>query len=122
MARRGGLLLWCMGLAFPEGSSRRGLDALARSSRQAPLAGALPPWPGKLLLPGVLIFCLAYFVLECLVFAGPQKEQWRPLALPWQALSHGATTARAQVRGTKVPLLYYTDRSRYKLLSNIKCY
>src|SRR3954467_1564037 len=26
----------------------------ARSSRQAPLAGALPPWPGKLLLPGAL--------------------------------------------------------------------
>src|SRR4051812_30157503 len=39
------------GSAFPTGSSRRGLGALARSSRQAPLAGALPPWPGKFLLP-----------------------------------------------------------------------
>src|SRR3954462_8942779 len=40
------------GSAFPAGSSHRGLGALARSSRQAPPAGALPPWPGKLLLPG----------------------------------------------------------------------
>src|SRR4051812_17129960 len=40
------------GSAFPAGSSRRGLGALARSSRQAPLARALPPWPGKLLLLG----------------------------------------------------------------------
>src|SRR3954469_6622426 len=96
--------------------------SLERPSRQALLAGVSMLWlgrPGKLLLPGpcllgptssscrglVLIFCLAYFVLECLVFARPQKEPWRPLALPWQALPHGATTARAQVRGTKVPLL-----------------
>src|SRR3954453_10313472 len=52
MARHGGLLLQCLGSAFSAGSSRRGLGALARSSRQAPLAGALPPWPGKLLLSG----------------------------------------------------------------------
>src|SRR3954466_11111956 len=38
-------------LAFPASSSRRGLGASAWSSRQAPLAGALSPWPGKLLLP-----------------------------------------------------------------------
>src|SRR3954468_16932719 len=86
MVRRGGLLLWCLGLAFPEGSSCRGLGALARSSPQAPLAGALPPWPGKLLLPGVLIFCLAYFVLECLVFArspkGAVETLWRSPGKP----------------------------------------
>src|SRR3954471_5493359 len=49
------------GSAFPAGSSRRGLGALAQSSRQAPLAGALPPWLGKLLLPGPrLLVCLAF--------------------------------------------------------------
>src|SRR4051812_34939513 len=50
--RRGELLLGCLGLAFPASSSRRGLGASAWSSRQAPLAGVLSPWPGKLLLPG----------------------------------------------------------------------
>src|SRR3954463_10831697 len=85
------------GSAFPAGSSRRGLGALARSSRQAPLARALPPWPDKFLLPGP---CL----LGCLAFARPKKGPWRLLAVPWQALPRGATTACAQVRGTKVPL------------------
>src|SRR4051812_21563152 len=51
--------LWgCLGSAFPAGSSYRGLGASARSSRQAPLAGALPPWPGKLLLPGLCLLGL----------------------------------------------------------------
>src|SRR3954469_3996339 len=40
---------WCLGLVIPASSSCRGLVSLAR---QAPLAGALSPWPGKLLLPG----------------------------------------------------------------------
>src|SRR3954470_14861968 len=39
----------CAGSVVPASSSCRGLASLAR---QAPLAGALPPWPGKLLLPG----------------------------------------------------------------------
>src|SRR4051812_9430665 len=54
--RHGELLLECLGLAFPASSSRRGLGASARSSRQAPLAGVLSPWPGKLLLPGPRLF------------------------------------------------------------------
>src|SRR3954463_5324770 len=87
MARRGGLLLGCLGLAFPEGSSRRGLDALARSSRQAPLAGALPPWPGKLLLPGGLSFLpgkllLPGLCLECLVFSRPKRSRGDPWRSP----------------------------------------
>src|SRR3954464_9258109 len=51
VARRGGLLLGCLGLAVPASSSRRGLGASAQSSWQAPLAVALSPWLGKLLLP-----------------------------------------------------------------------
>src|SRR4051812_45777070 len=70
--------LGCLGSAFPAGSSRRGLGALARSSRQAPLAGALPPWPGKLLLPGASSswpgkLLLPGPCLECLVFARPKR-------------------------------------------------
>src|SRR3954462_3921959 len=84
----GGLLPpgpWCSGSVVPASSSCRGLASLAR---QAPLAGALSS------------------CLECLVLARPQKEgPLRLLALPWRALPQGATTARAQVRGTKVPLL-----------------
>src|SRR3954470_22201336 len=71
-----------------------------RSSRQAPLTGALLSsggLPGKLLLPGPW---LKYFVL-----GWPKKGPWRVLVIAWQALPRGATTARAQVRGTKVPLL-----------------
>src|SRR3954463_5174107 len=71
-----------------------------RSSRQAPLAEALLSsggLPGRLLLPGPW---LKYFVL-----GWPKKGPWRVLAIAWQALPRGATTARAQVRGTKVPLL-----------------
>src|SRR3954468_15327618 len=83
----GGLLPpgpWCSGSVVPASSSCRGLASLAR---QAPLAGALSS------------------CLECSVFARPQKEgPLRLLALPWRALPQGATTARAQVRGTKVPL------------------
>src|SRR4051812_37338953 len=73
--------------AVPASSSCRGLAPFGRSSRQAPLAGAL-----------CLVF--KYFVLEW-----PKNGPWRVLAFPWQALPRGATTARAQVRGTKVPLL-----------------
>src|SRR4051812_42198592 len=88
--------------AFPASSSCR----FEQPSRQAPLAGALLSsggLPGKLLLPGPW---LKYFVL-----GWPKKGPWRVLASTWQALPRGATTARAQVRGTKVPLLWYTDRS-----------
>src|SRR3954462_14509994 len=77
--------------------------SLERPSRQAPLAGVSMLWlgrPGKLLLPGpcllgptssscrglVLIFCLAYFVLECLVFArspkGAVETLWRSPGKP----------------------------------------
>src|SRR3954468_2822655 len=71
-----------------------------RASRQAPLAGtllSLGGLPSKLLLPGPW---LKYFVLGC-----PKKGPRRVLAIAWQALPRGATTTRAQVRGTKVPLL-----------------
>src|SRR3954471_22950635 len=78
--------------------------SLERPSRQAPLAGVLTLWlgrPGKLLLPGpcllgpassscrglVLIFCLAYFVLECLVFSWPQKGAVEPLGAPTASLA-----------------------------------
>ena len=60
------------------------------------------PWdasdglPGKLLLPGS---CLEYFVLEW-SSEGPRGI----LAVTWQALPRDAATARAQVRGTRVPL------------------
>src|SRR4051812_25424969 len=86
-------------LAFPASSSCRVL-CFERPSWQAPLAGALLSsggLPGKLLLPGPW---LKYFVL-----GWPKKGPWRVLAITWQALPRGATTARAQVRGTKVPLL-----------------
>src|SRR3954469_2641956 len=48
----GGLLPpgpWCFGSVVPASSSCRGLVSLAQ---QAPLAGALSSWPGKLLLSG----------------------------------------------------------------------
>src|SRR3954465_137052 len=84
----GGLLppgSWWFGSVVPASSSCRGLASLAR---QAPLAGALSS------------------CLECLVLARPQKKgSLRLLALPWRALPQGATTALAQVRCTKVPLL-----------------
>src|SRR3954469_20783863 len=74
--------------------------SLERPSRQAPLAGVLMlrlGRPGKLLLPGpcllgpassscrglVLVFCLAYFVLECLFFSWPEKGR----GVSWS--SHG---------------------------------
>src|SRR3954469_4583923 len=91
--------------------------SLERPSRQTPLAGVSMLWlgrPGKLLLPGPCLLGPASsscrgLVLNTWSSLDPKKEPWRPLALPWQALPHGATTARAQVRGTKVPLLWYTD-------------
>src|SRR4051812_39010693 len=95
--RRGELLLGCLGLAFPASSSRRGLGASARSSRQAPLAGVLSPWPGKLLLPGPCL--LSLYTWSSLGPEGP----WRLLVLPWQALPQGATTARAQVGVLRYP-------------------
>ena len=70
-------------LAFPASSSCRGLV----SFRQAPLAGALSSR-------------LKHFVLEWL-----QRNQRRTLAVTRQALPRGAAIARAQVRGTRVPLL-----------------
>src|SRR3954470_10811290 len=92
-------LLQCLG-----GPSRQaplaGVLCFERSSRQAPLAGALlssGALPGKLLLPGPW---LKYFVL-----GWPKKGPRRVLAIAWQALPRGATTARAQVRDTKVPLI-----------------
>ena len=69
-------------------------------SRQAPLAGALS-LPGKILLPGPWF---EYFVLEW-----SSREPRRVLAVTRQALPRDAATAHAQVRGTRVPLLLYTD-------------
>src|SRR3954468_24224895 len=91
MVRRGGLLLWCLGLAFPEGSSCRGLDALARSSRQAPLAGALPPWPGKLLLPGPRSSVLHTLFLNAWSSPGPKRSRgdpWRSPGKPCRMVLH----------------------------------
>src|SRR3954468_9059396 len=98
VVRRGELLLGCLG--WP--------------SRRAPLAGALVLWfgrPGKLLLPGSCLLGPASSSCRGLVFLAQvlglrlaQKGPWRFLAFPWQALPQGATTARAQVRGTRVPL------------------
>src|SRR4051812_42218585 len=107
--RRGGLLL----------------GALVRPSRRAPPAGALVLWlgrPGKLLLPGPCLLGPASSSCRGPCLLGPassscrglvldawsslgQKGPWRLLALPWPALPRRATTACAQVRGTKVPLL-----------------
>src|SRR3954467_6249734 len=110
-ARRGRVLVvpWmafpasssCRGLvlraAVPASSSCQGLALFGWPSRPAPLArGSLSSGglPGKLLLPGPW---LKYFDLEW-----PKRGPWRVLAIAWQALPRGATTARAQVRGTKV--------------------
>ena len=79
---------------FPARSSCRGLGW---PSRQAPLVGALVGLPGKLLLPGPWF---EYFVLEW-----SPREPRRVLAVTRQALPRDAATARAQVRGTRVPLL-----------------
>ena len=81
-------------LAFPASSSCRGLGW---SSQQAPLAGALVGLPGKLLLSGPWF---EYFVLKW-----SSREPRRVLAVTRQALPRDAATARAQVRGTRVPLL-----------------
>src|SRR3954465_5094762 len=90
----------CRAVGWPSRqASLAGVLCFERPSRQAPLAGALLSLgglPGKLLLPGPW---LKYFVL-----GWPKKGPWRVLAIAWQALPWGATTARAQVRGTKVPL------------------
>src|SRR3954462_882753 len=92
-------LLSCLGRPSQQ-APLAGALCFERPSRQAPLAGALLSsggLPGKLLLPGPR---LKYFVL-----GWPKKEPWRVLAIAWQALPRGAMTARAQVWGTKVPLL-----------------
>src|SRR3954467_12479021 len=87
---------WCFGLAIPASSSCRGLVALAR---QAPLAGPRLLGPASSSCRGLV------FLARSLGLRPAQKGPWRLLSLPWQALSQDATTARAQVRGTKVPLL-----------------
>ena len=68
-----------------------------------PGAGILPrvldKLPGKLLLPGP---CL--FVLHTLFLNGFLMILERPSTAARQALPRDATTARAQVRGARVPL------------------
>src|SRR3954463_1147126 len=80
----------CRGLAlrvaFPASFSCRGLASFEWPSRQAPLAGAL---------------CLGLNTL----FLNGSKELRRILAVTWKALPRVVATARAQVRGTKVPPL-----------------
>src|SRR4051812_9905564 len=88
MARRGGLLLWCLGSAFPTSSSCRGLDLLSRilCSRME-LHGLSRP--GKLLLPGSCLLgpassscrgpCLECLVLSWRFLGGPRR---RVLQLP----------------------------------------
>ena len=85
-------------LARTQGASRQAfLVCLEWPSRQASLAGVLICLPGKLLLPGPWF---EYFVLEW-----SSREPRRVLAVTRQALPRDAATARAQVRGTRVPLL-----------------
>src|SRR3954468_20563595 len=101
MARRGGLLLWCLGSAFPTSSSCRGLDLLSLILCSWMVLHGLSR-PGKLLLPGSCLLgpassscrgpCLLGPAssscrgpcLECLVFSwrflgGPRR---RVLQLP----------------------------------------
>src|SRR3954470_1478175 len=88
MARRGGLLLWCLGSAFPTSSSCRGLDLLSRILCSWMVLHGLSR-PGKLLLPGSCLLGPASSscrgpCLECLVFSwrflgGPRR---RVLQLP----------------------------------------
>src|SRR3954462_6127566 len=87
---------WCFGLVVPASSSCRGLAALAR---QAPLAGPRLLGPASSSCRGLV------FLARSLGLRPAQKGPWRLLLLPWQALPRDATTARAQVWGTKVPLL-----------------
>src|SRR3954465_5698037 len=80
MARRGGLLLWCLGSAFPTSSSCRGLDLLSLILCSWMVLHGLSR-PAKLLLPGSCLLgpassaCRVY-CLEGLVFS------WRFLAVP----------------------------------------
>src|SRR4051812_25138656 len=73
MARRGGLLLWCLGSAFPTSSSCRGLDLLSRILCSWMVLHWLSR-PGKLLFPGSCLLgpasssCRGPY-LECLVFS-----------------------------------------------------
>ena len=84
-------------LAGTQGASRQAfLVCLEWPSRRAPLAGVLS-LPDKLLLPGPWF---EYFVLEW-----SSREPRRVLAVTRQALPRGAATARARVRGNRVPLL-----------------
>src|SRR4051812_12433872 len=88
MARRGGLLLWCLGSAFPTSSSCRGLDLLSRILCSWMVSHGLSR-PGKLLLPGSCLLGPASSscrgpCLECLIFSwrflgGPRR---RVLQLP----------------------------------------
>src|SRR3954467_8764890 len=73
MARRGGLLLWCLGSAFPTSSSCRGLDLLSLILCSWMVLHGLSR-PGKLLLPGSCLLGPASSscrgpCLECLVFS-----------------------------------------------------
>ena len=95
-------------LAGTQGASRQAfLVCLEWSSRQAPLAEVLS-LPGKILLPGPWLAFPAssscrgfeYFVLEW-----STREPRRVLVVTRQALPRGAATARARVRGNRVPLL-----------------
>src|SRR3954469_20879603 len=71
--------------------------------------------PGKLLLPGPCSLRAAFPAssscqglaswFKYFVLGWPKRDHGGFLAVTWQALPRGATTARAQVRGTKVPLL-----------------
>src|SRR4051812_34376619 len=88
-------------LAFPASSSCRGLVLRAAVSASSSCRG--------------LASCLKYFVL-----GWPEKGPWRVLVFTWQALPRGATTARAQVRGTKVPLIL-VHRQEPRGLGHTRC-
>src|SRR4051812_27514833 len=87
-------------LAFPASSSCRGLVLRAVVPVSSSCRGlALFGWPSRQAPP-------ARALAQMLCSWMAQKEgPRRVLAIAWQALPRGATTVRAQVRDTKVPLL-----------------
>ena len=84
-------------LSRPEACCSPGLAGTRGVSRQIP-CDALVGLPGELLLPGPCLLGLNT------LFLNGSKGTTRILAVTRQALPRDAATARAQVRGSRVPL------------------
>src|SRR3954469_14520576 len=110
MARRGGLLLWCLGSAFPTSSSCRGLDLLSRILCSWMALHGLSR-PGKLLLPGSCLLGPASSSCRGLVFLARQVplagglvlNAWSSLGSSWAGLAAGCYNCPCTSWGTKVP-------------------